>query len=109
VWLAGVTGEERPRLRARVVVVGGEPGPVAGAEVIVAGAGPQAGATLTTPEVAAGGDAGRALAAAAAHDGINVLAGVSDAAAAPPSAARAEQLGAPDAGDGLAARAEAAG
>src|SRR5206468_5612092 len=80
-WLAGVTGDERLRLCARVVVVGGEAEPVAGAEVIVALAGPQGGATLTTPEVAAGVDAGRDVAAAAARDGINVLAGASDAAA----------------------------
>jgi len=81
-WLAGVSGDECARLRARVVVVGGAAGsPVAGADVVLAAAGPRAGATLTTPEVAAGVDAGRELAAAAARDGINVIAGVSDAGA----------------------------
>ncbi|HEY3019078.1 MAG TPA: nicotinate-nucleotide--dimethylbenzimidazole phosphoribosyltransferase [Solirubrobacteraceae bacterium] len=81
VWLAGVTGDEHPGVRARVVVVGaGAPAvPVAGVDVVVAEAGPQAAATLTTPEVAAGVDAGRELAAAAAGDGIAVLAGVSAA------------------------------
>jgi nicotinate-nucleotide--dimethylbenzimidazole phosphoribosyltransferase len=78
-WLAGVTGDERPRLRVRVVVVGGAAPQATGAEVVVAEPGPQSAAELTTPEVAAGVDTGRALAAAAARDGVTVLAGVSGA------------------------------
>jgi nicotinate-nucleotide--dimethylbenzimidazole phosphoribosyltransferase len=88
-WLAGVTGTERPAVRARVVVAaGGDTRPGAAAalareadvELVVADPGvvaaaPEQGPALTPGQVALAVDAGRELAAQAARDGITVLAG----------------------------------
>jgi nicotinate-nucleotide--dimethylbenzimidazole phosphoribosyltransferase len=88
-WLAGVTGTERPAVRARVVVAaraGTRPGAVAAlareadVELVVADPGvvataPERGPALTPGEVALVVDTGRELAARAAGDGVTVLAG----------------------------------
>jgi nicotinate-nucleotide--dimethylbenzimidazole phosphoribosyltransferase len=88
-WLAGVSGTERPVVRARVVVAaadGARPGAVAAlarvgdVELVVADPGvaaapPEHGPAMTPGDVALAVDAGRELAAQAARDGITVLAG----------------------------------
>jgi nicotinate-nucleotide--dimethylbenzimidazole phosphoribosyltransferase len=88
-WLAGVTGAERPSVRARLVVAGGDLA-LAGrveADVVVAdaGLGPSRdvtqGPALSVGEVAAAVDAGRDLAGRAAADGVTVLAAGASAAA----------------------------
>jgi nicotinate-nucleotide--dimethylbenzimidazole phosphoribosyltransferase len=84
-WLAGVTGAERPSVRARLVVAGADEGRGASvltarveAEIVVVDAGPSRdvtlGPALSVGEVAAAVDAGRDLAASAAADGVTVLA-----------------------------------
>jgi nicotinate-nucleotide--dimethylbenzimidazole phosphoribosyltransferase len=88
-WLAGVTGTERPAVRARVVVAvgdGARPGAVAtlareaGVELVVADPGvvaaaPEQGSAMAPGDVALAVDAGRELAAQAARDGMTVVAG----------------------------------
>ena len=101
VWLAGVSGDGRPRVRARVVVVAGALDDrlavaalarEAGAELVLAGTGvagarePATEPALTSGEVALAVDTGRDLAARAARDGITVVAGGAPGSAATTSA-----------------------
>ena len=89
-WLAGVTGTERPALRARLVVAAVGPGPEdgrlrgvareAGVEVVVVdpgvtGRGLGDEPAMTVGEVALAVDTGREAAARAAGDRVTVLAG----------------------------------
>jgi nicotinate-nucleotide--dimethylbenzimidazole phosphoribosyltransferase len=89
-WLAGVTGTERPAVRARLVVASAGPGPEdealrgtareAGVEVVVVdpcvtGRGLGDEPAMTVGEVALAVDTGREAAARAAGDGVTVLAG----------------------------------
>jgi nicotinate-nucleotide--dimethylbenzimidazole phosphoribosyltransferase len=88
-WLAGVSGSERPAVRARLVVAARDGAPPcavaalareADVELVVADPGVVAAPAgqdpaLSPGEVALAVDAGRELAARAARDGISVLAG----------------------------------
>jgi nicotinate-nucleotide--dimethylbenzimidazole phosphoribosyltransferase len=99
VWLAGVTGAERPAVRARVVVAGARVSTLtarlaaeAGAELVLAdaGAAPRRDLAvepaLTVGEVAVAVDHGRALAERAAADGVTFVAGDATGTAATTSA-----------------------
>jgi nicotinate-nucleotide--dimethylbenzimidazole phosphoribosyltransferase len=89
VWLAGVTGDEHPAIRARVFVAGGAAARGVEAEMVLVDPPSGSEPVMSVFEVARAVDAGRELTARAAGDGITLVAG---AATSPRAAALAAAL-----------------